>query len=77
MEAEGSLFPVIKKWRTQKGFCALEPHRVLLGNSMIIKTTMRYHFTSTSMATTKKTDSTNVGKYVKKNQNSFTLVVGM
>ena len=31
MEAEQSLFPVIKKWGTQKGFCAQEPHRVLLG----------------------------------------------
>ena len=31
MEAEGSLFPVIKKWGIQKGFCAQEPHRVLLG----------------------------------------------
>ena len=27
MEAEWSLFPVISKWRTQKGFCAREPHR--------------------------------------------------
>ena len=24
---EWSLFPVISKWRTQKGFCAREPHR--------------------------------------------------
>ena len=31
MEAEQSLFPVIKKWGTQKGFCAQEPHRVLPG----------------------------------------------
>ena len=31
MEAEWSLFPVIKKWGTKKGFCAREPHRVLLG----------------------------------------------
>ena len=31
MEAEWSLFPVIKKRGTQKGFCAQEPHRVLLG----------------------------------------------
>ena len=30
MEAEWSLFPVIKKWGTQKGFCAQEPHRVVL-----------------------------------------------
>ena len=30
MEAEWSLFPVIKTWGTQKGFCAQEPHRVLL-----------------------------------------------
>ena len=25
MEAEQSLFPVIKKWGTQQGFCAQEP----------------------------------------------------
>ena len=31
LEAEWSLFPVIKKWGTQKDFCAQEPHRVLLG----------------------------------------------
>ena len=30
MEAEWSLFPVIKKQGTQKGFCTQEPHRVLL-----------------------------------------------
>ena len=31
MKAEWSLFPVIEKWGTQEGFCAQEPHGVLLG----------------------------------------------
>ena len=31
MEAEWSLSPVIKKWGSQKGFCAQEPHRVWFG----------------------------------------------
>ena len=31
LEAEWSLFLVMKKWKTQKDFCAQEPHRVLLG----------------------------------------------
>ena len=35
MEAEWSLFPVIKKWGAEKGFCAWEPHRVLLGISSV------------------------------------------
>ena len=30
MEAEGGPFPKNKKLGTQKGFCAQEPHRVLL-----------------------------------------------
>ena len=29
MEAELSLFPVIEKWGTQKGFGAQQPHRDL------------------------------------------------
>ena len=33
MEAERDLFPVIKIWGIQKGFCAQQPHRVLLGFS--------------------------------------------
>ena len=32
-EAERSVFPVVKKWGTQKGFCAHEPHRVLLSSN--------------------------------------------
>ena len=31
MEAERDLFPIIKIWGIQKGFCAQQPHRVLLG----------------------------------------------
>ena len=31
MEAEWGLFPKNKKWRTQKIFCAKEPHTALLG----------------------------------------------
>ena len=30
MEAEQDLFPIIKIWGIQKGFCAQQPHRVLL-----------------------------------------------
>ena len=33
MEAEWSPFPKIKKWGTQKGFCAQESHSALLGYS--------------------------------------------
>ena len=34
MEAEWGLFPKNKKWETQKGFYAQEPHRALLGYSI-------------------------------------------
>ena len=30
-EAEGGPFPKYEKWGTQKGFCAQEPRRALLG----------------------------------------------
>jgi len=30
MKTEWSIFPVIMKWGTQKGFCVQEPHKVLL-----------------------------------------------
>ena len=35
IEAEWSLFPVIKEWEVQKGFYAQKPHRVLLGITVI------------------------------------------
>lgn len=36
LDAEWSLFPTNKKWETQKGFCAQEPHRVLLGSIILL-----------------------------------------
>ena len=44
MEAEWGPFPKNKKWGTQKGFCAQEPHRALLGYSI------RAHNSHTSYA---------------------------
>lgn len=42
MMTELSLFPVIKKEETQKGFCAQDPHRVLLGNNRSPQTIPNY-----------------------------------
>ena len=51
-EAECSLFPVIKKWETQKGFCVQEPHRVLLGINF--RKMNRFFFTNNFSAMRKK-----------------------
>ena len=47
MEAELSLFPVIKKQGIQKGFCAQEPYRVLLGSKCTTHQDFKLHKTET------------------------------